>query len=253
MAFIIKKNGIANPSDGIEINWSDITSIEVRQHHDDSYANGIAVNAFCASGSGCSVGIMSSEKSFKSIVRALGRELPGLGDKWYQDALGEFANYRIWGAELWWREPSSSEAHLVENEVLDDESLWTWFEEVGAKIGRKRKPTKKDVAFLRIYELMNQIGNGGLLGYFAEPYGEHAVAATKALRLIGAVESAKGMERAIKLFPNGKISRSQRVRERQLDQMTDARLDQLDSKWEDAIWSRADNDWLQLLHDWYCD
>lgn len=98
---------------------------------------------------------------------------------------------------------------------------------------------------------MNHIVNGGLIGYFTQPDGKHAQAANKALQTIGASKSAKALERAIKMFPNGKISRSQSVREEQLNALTDRKLDQLDSKLEDAIWTRKNEDWLQLLHDWY--
>ena len=88
-----------------------------------------------------------------------------------------------------------------------------------------------------VEQLQLEMGNGGIEQYFYNSAGDTAPEALEGLRAIDAPKFARQLERAIALFPGGKVPRERDARELLLDEegLSDVLIDSgVDDAWEDA-------------------
>jgi hypothetical protein len=74
-------------------------------------------------------------------------------------------------------------------------------------------------AILAIWELKGEVDNGGFAQYFFNDSAIHAWEAVPALELVGAVNTAEIVRRALSVFLNGAPSGDSDVRDRQLEKV----------------------------------
>src|SRR5690606_638814 len=102
--------------------------------------DGIAVEARSWDGCSQAYEIRSKEKGFAEVVRALGKNLPGLKADWYATTTKQLNGYRSFQVEVWWRDPPPEEEDVEDEEPeATEEELREWFDETGQKLSRKRK------------------------------------------------------------------------------------------------------------------
>jgi hypothetical protein len=106
-----------------------------------------------------------------------------------------------------------------------------------------------DRQILDVYEIINEVENGGIDQFLANSTGDRAEETLHALKSIGATESAGIVTKAMALFPNGKPSRAREERLHELEQIRDSHAEMLEEL-ADHFCDRQEDLYALLLSNW---
>lgn len=81
--------------------------------------------------------------------------------------------------------------------------------------------SQEEQAFLLVYWMSGQIGNGGFAQFFFNSTGEYALETLDALLTVGATGAAALLQRVVDLFPGGQPSRDEFERNDVIDTWSD--------------------------------
>lgn len=123
-------------------------------------------------------------------------------------------------------------------ELLDFQTQWEILVDKAFKDYRSLSIPER--VWFSVQSIIQAVDNGGILSFYYNSYGDHLFETMEDLRLIGATDIFKILERVNALFPSGRPSHDSEKRNEIIETWSDDLIEELFHKLDDEFYKRED-------------